>query len=96
MTIEALIVIWYWTDLSSDEDNTIINSAMKYFNIVIVRLDRIIQNLVKTLDSPIKSGNDEYKNFKCFLAGLIIMNANTAAGKVTVFKDQSTRRRYES
>jgi hypothetical protein len=44
---------------------------MKYFNIVIVRLDRTIQNLMKTLDSPIKSGNDEHKKFKCLLAGLI-------------------------
>ena len=44
---------------------------MKYFNIVIVRLDRTIQNLMKTLDSPIKSGNDEYKKFNCLLSGLI-------------------------
>jgi len=45
---------------------------MKYVNIVIVRLDRTIQNLMKTVDSPIKSGNDEYKNFKCLLADLIV------------------------
>jgi hypothetical protein len=44
---------------------------MKHFNIVIVRLDRTIQNLMKTLDSPIKSGNDKHKKFKCLLAGLI-------------------------
>ncbi|HMK49395.1 MAG TPA: hypothetical protein VK435_05035, partial [Thermodesulfovibrionales bacterium] len=36
----------------------IINLAMKYCNFVIVRLDRTIQNLLKRLDSPIKSGND--------------------------------------
>ena len=41
------------------------------FNIVIVRLDRTIQNLLKTLDSPIKSGNDEHKKFKCLLSRLI-------------------------
>jgi hypothetical protein len=45
---------------------------MKYFTIVIVRLDRTIQNLMKTLDSPIKSGNDEHKKFKCLLAGSIV------------------------
>ena len=55
---------------------------MKYFTIVIVRserllaetrigLDRTIQNLMKELDSPIKSGNDEHKKLKCLLAGLI-------------------------
>ncbi len=38
-----------------------INPAMKYFTIVIVRLDRTIQNLMKKLDPPIKSGNDEHK-----------------------------------
>ncbi|HMK49657.1 MAG TPA: hypothetical protein VK435_06365, partial [Thermodesulfovibrionales bacterium] len=35
-----------------------INPATRNFNIVIVRLDRTIQNLLKRLDSPIKSGND--------------------------------------
>jgi len=53
--------------------------AMKYFTIVIVRLDRTLQNLMKTLDSPIppgrrrasKSGNDEHRKFKGLLAGLI-------------------------
>jgi hypothetical protein len=49
-------------------ESTFINPAMKYFTIVIVRLDRTLQNLIKTLDSPIKSGNDEHKNFKCLLA----------------------------
>ena len=45
---------------------------MKYFNIiVIVRLDRTIQNLMKILDSTIKSGNDEHKKFKCLLARLL-------------------------
>jgi hypothetical protein len=44
---------------------------MKYINIVIVRLDRTIQTLMKTLDSPIKSGNDGHKNFKWLLAGLM-------------------------
>jgi len=52
---------------------------MKYFTIVIVRLDRTLQNLMKTLDSPIppgrrrasKSGNDEHRKFKGLLAGLI-------------------------
>ena len=54
---------------------------MKYFTIVIVRLDRTIQNLIKKLDSPIpperrrasKSGNDEHKKFKCLLAGLTVL-----------------------
>ena len=51
---------------------------MKYFHIVVVRLDRTIQTLMKTLDyvlrldRGIKSGNDEHKNFKCLLAGLIL------------------------
>ena len=40
--------------------------------IVIVRLDRTIQNLLKRLDSPIKSGNDKPNNFIYLLAGLII------------------------
>ena len=50
---------------------------MKYFTVVIVRLDRTIQNLMKKLDSVlrldrrIKSENDEHKKFKCLLAGLI-------------------------
>jgi hypothetical protein len=45
---------------------------MKYITIVIVRLDRTIQNLMKTLDSPIKSGNDEHKKFKYLLVFLLI------------------------
>ena len=62
---------------------------MKYFTIVIVRLDRTIQNLMKTLDPVlrldrgIKSGNDEYKNFKCLLAGLIntkVFGSNALGG----------------
>ena len=43
--------------------------------VVIVRLDRTIQNLLKSLDSPIKSGNDRlswiyfvlYEFFTCLL-----------------------------
>jgi hypothetical protein len=37
---------------------------MNYFNIVIVRFNRTIQNLIKKLDSPIKSGNDAHRKFK--------------------------------
>jgi len=33
-------------------------SLSKNSHVVIVRLDRTIQNLLKRLDSPIKSGND--------------------------------------
>ncbi len=51
--------------------NQTINPAKKYLTIVIVRLDRTIQKLMKSLDSPIKSVNDEHKKFKCLLAGLI-------------------------
>jgi hypothetical protein len=36
----------------------IINPAKKYFTIVIVRLDRTIQNLMKTLDSPVEPEDD--------------------------------------
>jgi hypothetical protein len=61
----------------------IINPASKYFNIVIVRskrllakirigLDRTIQNILKRMDSPIKSGNDKHGKFKYLIAGLIV------------------------
>ena len=49
----------------------IITPAMKYFTIVIVRLDRTIQNLLKNLDSPIKSENDRHKSFISLLAEVI-------------------------
>jgi hypothetical protein len=49
----------------------LIPPANKYLKIVIVRLDRTMQNLLKRLDSPIKSGNDKYESFKCLFAGLI-------------------------
>jgi len=42
---------------------TIITPASKYIKVVIVRLDRTIQNLLKRLDSPIKSGNDVLRSF---------------------------------
>jgi hypothetical protein len=48
-----------------------INPAIKYFTIVIVRLDRTIQNLLKRMDSPIKSGNDEPYELKCLLVSLM-------------------------
>jgi hypothetical protein len=48
-----------------------ITPAIKYFTIVIVRLDRTIQNLLKKLDSPIKSGNDRHNGFIYFFAGVI-------------------------
>jgi len=41
----------------------IINVASQDFKIVIVRLDRTIQHLLKRLDSPIKSGNDRHGSF---------------------------------
>ncbi len=34
------------------------NPAIKYHNVVIVRLDRTIQNLLKYLDSPVRPWND--------------------------------------
>ncbi len=42
----------------------IITPVIKYSIVVIVRLDRTIQNLNKKLDSPIKSGNDKHNNLK--------------------------------
>jgi len=48
---------------------TSINPAIRYFNIVIVRLDRTIQNLLKRLDSRIKSGSDKPGILIYLLAG---------------------------
>ena len=56
-----------------------ITPAIKYPKIVIVRLDRTIQNLLKRMDSPIKSGNDKPRNFICLLAGLIIIRTQCYA-----------------
>ena len=52
-------------DAVFDDQFITINPASNYFNIVIVRLDRTIQNLLKRLDSPIKSGNDKHYRFMC-------------------------------
>ena len=50
-------------------------------SIVIVRLDRTIQNLVFSigLDSPIESGNDKYESFKCLFAGLLMLQGVSLA-----------------
>ncbi len=50
---------------------SIISPAIKDCIVVIVRLDRTIQNLLKYLDSPIKSWNDEAESFMYLFAGPI-------------------------
>jgi len=53
-----------------------IKPSSKYIKNVIVRLDRIIQNLLKRLYSPIKSWNDKPNKSTYLLDGLIIRDVH--------------------
>jgi len=52
---------------------------MRCFNIVIVRLDRTIQNLSERLEPPIKSGDDK-RGFHMLLAVLIVVGVVAVVG----------------
>ena len=80
--------------------STYINPAIRYFNIVIVRLDRTIQNLLKRLDSQIKSGNDNPEIpciFACRVDHERVFRANGKANKGFCQKiDEMIRRTTEN